>query len=257
MRFHLFVTLAILMVSCAVNPVTGKKDLMLLSEKQEIAMGREYDPEIVRTFGLYRDPGLEKLVDSLGQRMAGVSHRPHLEYIFRVLDSPVVNAFALPGGYIYFTRGILAHFSSTAELAGVLGHEIGHVTARHSAKQYSSQIVFQAGYVAGILLSPEFASISGTAREAVNMLFLQFSRDNESQSDQLGVEYSSLIGYDARELARFFVTLDYLQTSSGADAIPPFMSTHPDPGDRQIHVAAYAEKWQSEKPTQDWLIDRN
>ena len=122
----LLVLAAVLMVpSCAVNPVTGKKQLMLMSESQEVALGAQYDPTVIGTFGAYDDPDLMAFINTKGAEMGKLSHRPNLQYHFRILDSPVVNAFAVPGGYIYFTRGILAQFNNEAELIGVLGHEIG------------------------------------------------------------------------------------------------------------------------------------
>src|SRR5690606_30412708 len=127
--------------SCAKNPVTGKNELMLLSKEQEIAMGKQSDPDIVAFFGIYQDEKLQNFIDVKGEAMAAVSHRPDLPYEFKIVDSPVVNAFAVPGGYVYFTRGIMAHFNNEAEFAGVLGHEIGHITARHSAKQYSNAML--------------------------------------------------------------------------------------------------------------------
>ncbi|MFW5760131.1 MAG: M48 family metalloprotease, partial [Cyclobacteriaceae bacterium] len=129
----------LMLSSCAINPVTGKRQLMLISEKQEIRMGREYDPQITASFGLYENEPLLNLIQEKGQEMADISHRPDLEYHFRILDSPVINAFAVPGGYVYFTRGILAQFSNEAEMIGVLGHEMGHITARHSVSRQSQQ----------------------------------------------------------------------------------------------------------------------
>ncbi len=242
-------TLSIVMVSvallagCAVNPVTGKKDFMLLSEQKEIAMGKESDPLIVKSFGLYEDDKIASLITLKGKEMAAISHRPHLKYEFKVLDSPVVNAFALPGGYVYFTRGILAHFNNEAEFAGVLGHEIGHITARHSAKQYSGQLLFQAGFIAGLIISPEFAAFSDLTQQALGMMFLKFSRDNESESDRLGVEYSTKVGYDAHDMANFFNTLDRMQGEDGV--VPTFLSTHPNPADRFENVHALADEWQA------------
>ncbi|MDB5261666.1 MAG: peptidase, partial [Adhaeribacter sp.] len=118
--------------SCATNPVTGKRDIMLVSEGQELAMGKESDPQVINFFGLYNDAKLQRFISEKGKAMAAVSHRPELPYEFKIVDSPVINAFAVPGGYVYFTRGIMAHFNNEAEFAGVLGHEIGHITARHS-----------------------------------------------------------------------------------------------------------------------------
>src|SRR5690606_18027849 len=184
----------ILLDGCAKNPVTGKSELMLLSKDQEIAMGQQSDPEITAYFGVYEDARLQKFIEEKGKQMAAISHRPDLPYTFKIVDSPVVNAFAVPGGYIYFTRGIMAHFNNEAEFAGVLGHEIGHVTARHSAKQYSNAMLGQIGLVAGAILSPEFAQFADVASTGLQLLFLKFGRDAESQSDKLGVEYSTKIG---------------------------------------------------------------
>jgi predicted Zn-dependent protease len=121
-----------LLCGCATNPVTGRPQLVLMSEAQEIALGRESDPQISAGMGLYEDEALQRYVEGVAMPMARASERPGLPWQFRVVDDPAVNAFALPGGFIYVTRGILAHMASEAELAGVLGHEIGHVTARHS-----------------------------------------------------------------------------------------------------------------------------
>jgi predicted Zn-dependent protease len=228
--------------SCAVNPVTGRRDFMLMSTEQEIAMGKQSDPEIKSFFGIYEDEKLQRFIQEKGQQMAAVSHRKDLKYEFKIVDSPVVNAFAVPGGYVYFTRGIMAHFNNEAEFAGVLGHEIGHITARHSAKQYSNAMLAQVGLAAGMILSPELAQFGDLAQNGLQLLFLKFGRDAESQSDQLGVEYSTKIGYDAAEMAGFFSTLDRLREEAGGEAVPTFLSTHPDPADRERKVARLAEK---------------
>ena len=185
----LMVIVLLIADSCAKNPVTGKNELMLMSKDQEIALGQQSDPEIVAFFGLYQDEELQKFIDVKGKEMAAISHRPDLPFEFKIVDSPVVNAFAVPGGYVYFTRGIMAHFNNEAEFAGVLGHEIGHVTARHSAKQYSNAMLGQIGLVAGSIISPEFAQFADIASTGLQLLFLKFARDAESQSDKLGVEY--------------------------------------------------------------------
>jgi predicted Zn-dependent protease len=233
----------VLLDSCAKNPVTGKRDFMLLSTEQEIAMGQQSDPEIKNFFGIYEDDKLQRFINEKGQQMAAVSHRKDLKYQFKIVDSPVVNAFAVPGGYVYFTRGIMAHFNNEAEFAGVLGHEIGHITARHSAKQYSNAMLAQIGLAAGMILSPEFAQFGDVAGQGVQLLFLKFGRDAESQSDKLGVEYSTKIGYDAEEMAGFFSTLDRLRKNAGGDEVPTFLSTHPDPADREKKVGKLADEW--------------
>ncbi len=233
----------ILINACSTNPVTGKKDLMLISKDQEVAMGKESDPEIVGYFGLYEDEKLQKFIEEQGQKMAALSHRPDLTYEFKIVDSPVVNAFAVPGGYVYFTRGIMAHFNNEAEFAGVLGHEIGHIAARHSAKQYSKSMLAQVGLAVGMIVSPTFRQFADVANTGVQLLFLKFGRDAEEQSDKLGVEYSSKIGYDAHEMAGFFNTLKRLQEESG-QSVPTFLSTHPDPKNRLKDVGELATKWQ-------------
>jgi len=140
-RIFLLFTVILVVFSCAVNPVTGKKQLMFISEKQEIEMGKQYDPQVIATFGEYQNPGLLAFIQEKENEMGKISHRPNLEYHVRILDSPVVNAFAVPGGYIYLTRGILAQFNNEAELAGVLAHEMVHITARHTVSQQSKQQV--------------------------------------------------------------------------------------------------------------------
>ena len=252
-----FILILLLADSCAKNPVTGKRDLMLLSESQEVAMGKQSDPDIIKFFGLYDDKNLQKFIDDKGQQMAAISHRKNLKYEFKIVDSPVVNAFAVPGGYVYFTRGIMAHFNNEAEFAGVLGHEIGHITARHSAKQYSNAMAAQIGLTAGAILSPEFAQYADLAQTGVGLLFLKFGRDAESQSDKLGVEYSTKINYDAQEMAGFFQTLDRLQGQSGGEEVPDFLSTHPNPADREENVAKLADEWKRKVKSSSLKVNRN
>lgn len=249
------VILLILMNSCAKNPVTGKNELMLLSNSQEVAMGQQSDPEIIAFFGLYEDAPLQQFIKEKGQEMVAVSHRKNLKYEFKIVDSPVVNAFAVPGGFVYFTRGIMAHFNNEAEFAGVLGHEIGHITARHSAKQYSNAMLGQIGLVAGSVISPEFAQFADVAQTGMQLLFLKFGRDAESQSDKLGVEYSTKTGYDAREMADFFSTLDRLGEKT--EEVPTFLSTHPDPADREKKVTKLAADWKRKVKAADLKINRD
>ena len=242
-------------LACAVNPVTGKKQFSLMSESQEIALGQESDPAIIAQFGLYDNDAMQNFINSRGQEMAKISHRSNLKYTFRILDSPVVNAFALPGGYVYFTRGIMAHFNDEAQFAGVLGHEIGHVTARHSAQQYSNQILGQALLLGGMLVSKELRAFGNEAQTAMSLLFLKYGRDHESQSDQLGVEYSTKVGYDAHEMADFFKTLKAL--SGGDGEVPTFLSTHPDPANRYENVQKLATAEQAKYPNTNFKINRN
>src|SRR5688500_5153705 len=144
----------LLLAGCAVNPVTGNRNFTLMSEDDEVRKGWEAALEIRKAYRTYEDlPALQQYVNEIGQKLAKTSHRPRLDYHFTVLDSPEVNAFALPGGHVYITRGILAYLNSEAELAAVLGHEIGHVTARHSVQQYSAATAATvAATVGGILV---------------------------------------------------------------------------------------------------------
>lgn len=255
--YWFFTLLLFVSTACSKNPVTGKRDFMLLSKEQEIAMGKQSDPEIVAYFGLYEDTALQQFIEQKGQKMAAVSHRSDLSYEFKIVDSPVINAFAVPGGYVYFTRGIMAHFNNEAEFAGVLGHEIGHIAARHSAKQYSKAMLAQVGLVAGMVIAPEFQQFADIAQQGVGLLFLKFGRDAERESDRLGVEYSTKIGYDAQEMAEFFLTLDRVAKESGAQSVPTFLSTHPDPQDRLERVTKLAAEWKKKAQVSNLQVNRN
>jgi predicted Zn-dependent protease len=246
----------VLLSACARNPVTGKRQLSLMSEQQEIALGTEADPGIIQQFGVYDDQKIQDFINLKGQEMARISHRPNLKFTFRVLNSNVVNAFALPGGYVYFTRGIMAHFNNEAEFAGVLGHEIGHVTARHGAQQQTQQILAQVGLIAGIIAVPQFAQFAEAAQQGLGLMFLKFGRNHESQSDKLGVEYSTKIGYNSLYMADFFKTLGRITDAAGA-RIPTFLSTHPDPDDRYGNVKRQSEEVQKTKNAADLKVNRD
>ncbi|MBF9237248.1 M48 family metalloprotease [Hymenobacter sp. BT683] len=258
-RLHLSVGAAavLLLSGCATNPVTGKKQISLVSEGQEVAMGAQSDPAVTAQFGLYPDAKIQKFIDEKGQKMAAVSHRPTLKYQFKVVDSPVINAFAVPGGYVYFTRGIMAHFNNEAQFAGVLGHEIGHVTARHSAQQQTKAILGQVGLMGAMIASPQVAQFGEQAMQGMQLLFLKFGRDDERQSDELGVEYSSKIGYDASQMADFFQTLAREQQKGQTEAIPDFLSTHPNPEDRYNTVHQLADKWKAANGSPKLAINRD
>lgn len=243
-KISMTITAVLFVISCAVNPVTGKKQFMLMSEKQEIALGLQYDPQVIATFGLYPNEKLNSYVQAQGSQMGLISHRSKLAYHVKVLDSPVINAFAVPGGYIYLTRGILAQLNSEAELAGVIGHEMGHITARHSASQQSKQTLGQIALIGGMIASEKFAEYAQYAQQGMELLFLKFSRDDERQADNLGVEYSSKIGYDAHQMAEFFKVLYKMSMEENQGGVPTFLSTHPDPGDRYNSVNAAATRWQ-------------
>ncbi|MFQ5751614.1 MAG: M48 family metalloprotease [bacterium] len=250
-----FLFLLQFLLSCATNPVTGKKELSLLSNDQEIKLGAEADPGIVAQYGLYDDAKIAEFVNQLGQKMARISHRPNLEFHFRVLDSPVINAFALPGGYVYITRGILGYMNSEAELAGVMGHEIGHITARHGAKAYTRAQLAQVGFGVGYIFSDTFRRFSDVAQLGVGLLFLRFSRDQERQSDELGVQYSTTVGYDASDMSHFFGTLNRLQEQSG-QSLPGWFSTHPNPADREAKTLQLAREAQQKSTLSEFKVDR-
>ncbi len=251
------VSIIIYAISCAVNPVTGKRQLMLLSEDNELALGQQTDQDVLATYGVYDDPELVNYVSAIGAKMGSLSHRPNLNYTFKVLDSPVVNAFAVPGGYIYLTRGILAYLNNEAELAGVMAHEIGHVAARHTAQQYTSATLAQLGLGVGAMLSETIRKYAGLAQFGVSMLFLKFSRDNEREADALGVEYSSKAGYDSNNMANFFVTLERLYPSEDQSGLPGWFSTHPNPPDRITAIKKNTQKWQSQLQMQQYAMNRD
>ncbi|HTR21001.1 MAG TPA: M48 family metalloprotease [Gemmatimonadales bacterium] len=220
-----------LVAACAVNPATGQHQLMLVSEDQEIAMGKESDPAIIQQMGLYPDSAWQRYISDIGHRLAAKGERPQLPWTFRVIDDPVINAFALPGGFIYITRGILAEFNSEAELSGVLGHEIGHVTARHSAQQMTKQQVAQLGLGVASVASKDVAKYADVATQGLGLLFLKFSRDDESQADELGLRYMRRVGYDPRQMPIIFAMLGRVTAASGS-RIPEWQATHPDPEHR-------------------------
>ena len=242
---------------CAVNPVTGDHELMLLSEEDEIRLGKQTDSQVVTEYGIYEDPQFTAYINRMGKKLAKISHRPGLPYEFKVLDTPVVNAFAVPGGYVYFTRGILANLNSEAELAGVMGHELGHITARHSAQQYSRAQMTQLALGGAMMFSQTLSALEPLAQMGVGMLFLSYSRDNEREADDLGVAYSSKAGYDATRMAMFFETLERMKPTSDKSGLPEWFSTHPNPEDRIGAVQREAKKWQKELGLKDFKVNRN
>jgi predicted Zn-dependent protease len=233
--------LTALAVSCAINPATGRREFSLVSADQELQIGKDGFGAIVAEYGAYDDPGMAAYVDSIGQSLARVSPLPTLAWKFTVLDDPVVNAFAMPGGYIYVTRGILAHLSSEAQLAGVLGHEIGHVTARHTAQRITYQQLAGLGLGLASAFSEGFRRYSGAAEQALGLVFLKYGRDDENQADDLGVTYATAAGWDSREVPGTYTTLKRVGERAG-QRLPVFLSTHPDPGDREVRTRSLAMK---------------
>jgi predicted Zn-dependent protease len=247
----LAVLLALLAASgCAVNPATGRSDFVLMSEDQELAIGRELHPRIVQELGIVVDPALQAYVQEIGERLAAASHRSELIYRFAVVDSPQVNAFALPGGYIYITRGLLAYLDSEAELAAVLGHELGHVTARHAVRQHSTATA--TGILGSILAAQvgvqgahDLANVIGTA------MVRGYGREHELEADRLGAEYLAQAGYDPRAMLRVIGVLKnqelYERQLAEDEGREPrvyhgVFATHPDNDRRLQEVVLAAER---------------
>ena len=218
---------------CARNPVTGKQELALISESQEIEMGRQSAQQVAQQIGLVDNPELQAYVQQVGAKLAAASERPNLPWTFKVVDDASPNAFALPGGFIFVTRGLLDLMDSEAELASVVGHEIGHVTARHTVSQMSKAQVAQIGLGVAMILKPELQQFGDIAGQGLQLLFLKFSRDDENQADALGFRYAFNQGYDVREMADVFASLDRISARSGEKGkLPEWLQTHPDPGNR-------------------------
>jgi predicted Zn-dependent protease len=187
---------------CALNPATGRRQLSLISEQQEIQMGREAAAEIQTALGLVDDTSLQSYVQRIGRQEAAISERPNLPWQFHVVDDPTPNAFALPGGFIYVTRGMMALMTSEAELAGVLGHEIGHVTARDTVNQLSKQQVAQLGFGLGSIFVPEMQQFGSLAGAGLNLLFLKYGRDDERETMSRSSTTCSLLSNGSRQRSR-------------------------------------------------------
>ncbi len=225
------VTLLVAFTACATNPVTGRKELSLVSQAQEIEMGREASAGDLKRVGEFANSPAQALVKRIGAQIAAISERPALPWEFHLLDDAAVNAFAYPGGFIFVTRGLMSHINSEAELAEVIGHEVGHVTAKHTVAAISKQQITQIGLVGASILSPQVAQYGDLLGTGASLLFLKFGRDDELQADALGFKYSLATGYDVRESPKVFTMLGRLSGEGGA-RIPEWQSTHPDPGNR-------------------------
>jgi predicted Zn-dependent protease len=193
------------MAGCAQNPVSGQQDFVMMSEAQEVSNGRAADADVRKQYKVYDSPALQEYVDRVGQQVARHSHRPNLQYHFTVLDTPDINAFALPGGYIYITRGILAYLNSEAELAAVLGHEIGHVTARHGVRQQSAAQAANIGIALASIFVPQINPNIGQTLSGA--LLSGYGRDHELEADRLGAEYLARSEYDPQAMIRVISAL--------------------------------------------------
>ena len=244
----LLVALLLATTACATNPVTGKSQMSLLSEAEELAIGQQQDLEIRREMGVYDDPRLQAYVTEIGQELARVSHRPNLPWTFTIVDNPAINAFALPGGYIYVTRGILAYLDDESELAGVLGHEIGHVTARHAAQAYTRQAQASLGLAVLSIFVPGMQPFTELGSAGLGVLFLKNDRAAELEADRLGVEYGSGAGWDPTGVPRFLATLARVDALS-EEGVPNWLSTHPAPESRVGRAEPVAGKFASTTAT--------
>lgn len=251
-RWFSAITLVLLfsfIAGCSVNPVSGKKEFVMMSEQQEVSLGAGLHKQIIKKYRPYNNAALQAYVNQIGQMLASKSHRNNIRYHFLVVDDPSINAFALPGGYIYITRGLMAYLNSEAELAGVLAHEIGHVTARHSARQQTRDTLTN-------VLASVVADKYGNAR-VINTIATAsvrgYGRKHELQADRLGAEYLARSGYDPKNMIRVIEVLKaqeqfsrMLAQSEGRQ--PPsyhgLFSTHPS-NDQRLHEvvnAAHAQR---------------
>jgi predicted Zn-dependent protease len=236
-------------VGCATNPATGQKEFSLMSEAQEIQLGKEMDGQVRQEMGVYEDAALQRYVQDVGLKLARASDRPNLPWTFAVVDSPAVNAFALPGGYIYLTRGIMPFLDNEAQLAGVLGHEIGHVTARHAAQQYTKTTTAGLGLTLLSIFVPESRPFGGLAESGLGLLFLKHGRDDERQADRLGVDYTARTGWDPAGVAGMLNTLARLDEADGSrKGVPNWLMTHPAPEERYTEVQASIKEASAKLP---------
>ncbi len=243
----------LMLTDCAQNPVSGNPNFVTMSESQEVQVGRQEDVKVRQQYGVYDDKALQKYVNEVGQRLAKESHRPGLQYTFTVVDSPEINAFALPGGYIYITRGIMSYLNSEAELAGVLGHEIGHVTARHSVQQMSAATAAGVGATLLEIFVPVLRNQAGdTAINALgNVLLSGYGRDHELEADRLGAQYLARTGYDPQAMIKVIGVLKNQELfdaevakSEGREprSYHGVFASHPDADTRLQQVVAEAGK---------------
>jgi predicted Zn-dependent protease len=242
---------ALLAAACGtkvVNPVSGETERSVMDEKSEVAEGKKAHEEVMKEFGgPLANPKLQAYVNDIGQRLAKQSHRAHLTWTFTVLDSPDVNAFALPGGYVYVTRGIMAYMDSEADLAGVIGHEIGHVTARHGAQRATKQQ--RAG--AGVMGAAQAANQVSTGIAAGNIA--SYSREQELQADKLGAEYLSRVGYNPKNMVDVIGVLKDQERFAADNAraagkkVPEggnWLASHPTNDQRLAQITGIAKSYQ-------------
>jgi len=239
----------ILLSGCAKNPVTGHRQLMLISEQQEFAIGEGADKEVRQEYGSYLDsPSLRSYVDGVGNSLAAKGERPGMVFHFDVLNSPVINAFALPGGFVYVTRGMLERLSSEDELAMVVGHEIGHVTARHGAARLSTLYAMQYGTLLGAVISPTTVGNYGDLINlAMQVGLSKYSRDQEAQADRLGVGYAAEVGYQPKDAVTVMKILKWMEGREPG-ALEKWFLSHPPADERIADVSSQVRSIEQKDP---------
>lgn len=221
---------------CSRNPATGQLQFGLPTDDEEIVLGREADAQVRAQMAPYDEvPAASKLVAATGARIAAASERPELPWTFTLVDDPAVNAFAVPGGFVYVTRGLLAHLGSDDELAAVLAHEAGHVTARHGVVQLRKQNTARRSVGLFRVIDPQLRHVGGIAARTAGLALLRYSREDEHEADDLAVRYVTAGGWNTAALVRVFAVLASLPTDG--DKAPPWLSTHPDPALRRARTA--------------------
>ncbi len=235
--------------ACSTNPATGKSQFAgLMPAAQESQVGASEHQKVIAQFGLYEDPKLSAYVSEIGKKITVKTERPDVQYKFFVVDSPIVNAFALPGGYIYVSRGLLVLANSEAELAAVMSHETGHITARHSAERYSHGVITSLGAaVLGAAIGDK--GVTQALGVGSNLYISSYSRSQENEADTLGLRYMTQGGYDAQAMSSFLASLQNdtslesrLQGKDGSDSTSYF-STHPATGERVAGTRAQAAQY--------------
>jgi len=230
----------VLLAGCAVNPVTGDEELMFFSPEKDVELGQKYAPRIEKALGgRFANENLQRYVDRIGQRMARVCQRPDIAYYFSVVDHESVNAFAVPGGYVFITRGLLEKLKSEGQLAAILGHEVAHIVARDTMVALSQQLGM------GALVAAS-AAVGGAGSNDLlagsmfisQVLTLQYSRDDERAADLAGMSYMTQAGYDPNGAVETMRVLEDLQSIRPIE----FFSTHPNPENRIAYLVDRIER---------------
>jgi predicted Zn-dependent protease len=242
------VLLAQMFQGCAMNPVTGRLEVTFVSAKQERELGREAAQEVAETMGLTDDPERIVYIRAIGERLARESPRQDVAYTFQIVEMQEPNAFALPGGYVFVSRGLLPLANSEDELAGVIGHEIGHVAARHAVRRITVSAPFAVvsgitGFAVGLLSSRLGHAVAGITQFAGSFVIAPYSREQEREADSVGVEMAARAGWDPAALSRFLATLEReVEVQSGKPHRTGFFDTHPGTPERVVKIAEQAKE---------------